>query len=350
MAKHWTKIRSDVVTSTRMAALLDARGPAYGLYIQAKAVCDDYGRLPAEPRKFKALAAPMSELSVNEVADALDLMEQIGVTRRYQVDGETYMEIAAYNEIEDTYWLNVGRPEYPAPPDWTPPATLIEFLASNLGKSGIFAERYGMTDAQANALTANHMQRTCKAPAAQAGSTCSAPAKHLRRRCAAKTESETESETEEDGLSRARARGGPRTAPPALSEQEHGDGARPTALAHQVRSAARSFYGTTEPPGGWERNEQQMAEQLAIAGDRLTPQDVAAAFDIESPLRPRPGEWADKFLCRLIAERERASPEQDDAEIETGRKRAALGLQLERAHQAGDEEMIRSIEERLAAL
>ena len=348
MAKHWTKVRSDIITSTRMAALLDTRGPAYGLYIQAKAVCDDYGRLPADPRKFKAKAAPMSDLSLQEVGDALAVMEQIGVTRTYTVGGERFIEIVSYNDIESTDWRNVGLPEYPHPPDWTPPQSLTEFLDKYAGANGIYHERYGLTaprpKREGNATEARP-RRARSAPAPRPKREGNADAERLACE-AVSLEVESETESEENGLSRA----GARTTPPALAEQETEDGERPTALAREVRSAARSFYGTTDPPGGWERYEQQMAEQLAIAGDRLTPQEVAAAFDIESPLRPRPGEWADKFLCRLIAERERSPTEVDEQELETGRKRSALALQLERAHQAGDEDLIENIEEQLRAL
>lgn len=192
MAKHWTKIRSDVVRSTRMAALLDANPLAYALYMNAKAVCDDYGHLEAEPRKFKALACPMSDVTLKKVAAALDAMENSGVIRRYEVAGDTYLEIISYNEIEDTYWLNVGRPDYPFPTDYQPPASLIEFLHDHRDNKKVYPERYGLTPQQV--FGENDAAETPKQGSDEHSlSTCSAPAEHLLCTCGA--ESETESET-----------------------------------------------------------------------------------------------------------------------------------------------------------
>lgn len=148
MAKHWTKIRSDVVRSTRMASLLETNPLAYGLYMNAKAVCDDYGRLPADPKKFKALACPMSDITLKRIAAALDCMEQTNVIRRYEVDGDVYLEVISYNDIEQTDWACVGRSDYPTPPNWQPPASLVEFVSTrHTTDKRITPERYGLSEA-----------------------------------------------------------------------------------------------------------------------------------------------------------------------------------------------------------
>lgn len=140
-------MRRDVVTSERMADLLDEDGFAYGVFMNAKAVCDDYGRLPANPRKFKALAAPMSAQPPKVFAAALTTLEKHGVIERYAADGDEYLQIVAYNEVEDTQWYNVGRPDYPAPPGWQPPRDLVEHLLQATDKR-IKPERYGLTPQQ----------------------------------------------------------------------------------------------------------------------------------------------------------------------------------------------------------
>ena len=147
--KHWTKIRRDVVRSTRLAALLEHSPLGYALYMNAKAVSDDYGRLPADPRVFKGQAAPMSHLSLQRIAAALDAMEEHQVIRRYQANDDGYLEILSYNDVEGTDWQSVGQPEYPAPEDWQPPQSLLETIRKQ-GTTDwrITPERYGLTEEQ----------------------------------------------------------------------------------------------------------------------------------------------------------------------------------------------------------
>ena len=151
--KHWTKIRSDVVLSERMADLLDRSPLAYALFMNAKAACDDYGRLPASPRKFKGLVAPLTSYSPAKVEKAISDMAAGGVITLYRIEGDDYLEITGYNDIEETDWRNVGKPEYPAPEDWQPPEELIRFIATATDgsadkKSRIYPERYGLSPEQ----------------------------------------------------------------------------------------------------------------------------------------------------------------------------------------------------------
>ena len=147
MAKHWTKLRRDIVKSERMATLLERDPLAYSLYLNAKAVCDDYGRLEGTPRKFKGCVAPMVELPLADVERALLVMEQVGVIRAYTVDGDDFIEIVGYNEVEGTNWRNVGMPDYPPPPWWEPPQELLDFIAESPDPR-IKPERYGLTVAR----------------------------------------------------------------------------------------------------------------------------------------------------------------------------------------------------------
>lgn len=119
-----------MAVSERMADLLDSDGFAYGVFLNAKAACDDYGRIPADPRKFKALACPMSRKKEPSFDKALLAMVDAGVATLYEVDGDRYLEISEYNNVERTHWASVGQPDYPARPDWTPPASLVEYIIS----------------------------------------------------------------------------------------------------------------------------------------------------------------------------------------------------------------------------
>ena len=141
--KHWTKLRRDIVGSERMQTLLETNPLAYALYINAKAVCDDYGRIEGSPRKLKGRVAPMASLSLADVEQAIRAMEECGVVRSYQVGGDQYLEIAEYNKVEETDWRNVGRPEFPAPPWWEVPQALQELLDTSTD-SRIKPSRYGL--------------------------------------------------------------------------------------------------------------------------------------------------------------------------------------------------------------
>ena len=199
MAKHWTKIKSDVVQSERMAALLDLNPLAYALYMNAKAVCDHFGRLPGTARKFAALACPMSRsISIEDIEQALADMASVRssegepLVRFYTVGADTYMEIVGYNEIDATEWRNVGLPEYPHPDGWVPPASLLVFIAEATDgqrdrKSRIRPERYGLTEAEFARHLADYRatvgRRSGDSPATVAGaSKAEAEAKTERQR------------------------------------------------------------------------------------------------------------------------------------------------------------------------
>jgi hypothetical protein len=135
-----------------MSALLEQDPLAYALYINAKATCDDYGRIIASPRKFRSIVAPMATLTLKSVEDAINTMVSIyndagePLVRMYESDGEQYMEIVGYNETEDTNWVNISKPQYPRPDDWKPPQTLIDFIMNRCGTdSRITLERYGLS-------------------------------------------------------------------------------------------------------------------------------------------------------------------------------------------------------------
>jgi len=288
-----------------MAALLDARGPAYGLYIQAKAVCDDYGRLPADPRKFKAKAAPMSDLSLQEVVDALAAMEQIGVTRTYTVDGERFLEIVSYNDIEGTDWRNVGLPEYPHPPDWTPPPSLTDFLSKYAGANGIYHERYGLTAPRpkhARNATEARSQRDRTATAPRPKHARNADAERLARE-AVPLETESKTESEENGLSRASAR----TTPPALSEL--GKGKRQTALPETSQALTTLLDWGPHQFTTWLEAAGRSLDSPAAELAGLTDAMVAEAIRAAPPTNTSRGDW---YVDKLIERRQRGQPEETD--------------------------------------
>ena len=149
--KQWTKLRRDIIKSERMATLLESSPLAYALYMNAKAVCDDYGRIEASPRKFKGLVAPLSGIPIDAVAKAIEAMGNVfaedgmPLVNLYSVDGDRYMEIVGYNDVEETDWRNVSKPSFPEPDDWTPPKSLLTFFIRYAPRdSRVTLERYGL--------------------------------------------------------------------------------------------------------------------------------------------------------------------------------------------------------------
>lgn len=138
-------------------------------------------------------------------------------------------------------------------------------------------------------------------------------------------------------------KGGQGTAPPAPAEQGTSTANAPAAA---VVAAAHDFYGTATPPGGWKRYEQNLREGLQIAGDRLSPGTVIAAYHSDGDERPQPGEYADAFLKRLLRDHD-GDEEQEQAKIN---RRGQLVRQIADAIDAGDDALAATLREEFVAL
>jgi hypothetical protein len=148
--KSWSRIHRDCSDSRRLSELLARHPFADALFWRLKAWCDDYGRFLADPMKVLAKVAGRAAiefgLPLADVADALDVLEALNLIRRYEANGELYLELVDYDKHDAPLWLNVSRPEYPAPPWWTPPASLVEFLSGHLLKRNVTLARYGIDE------------------------------------------------------------------------------------------------------------------------------------------------------------------------------------------------------------
>lgn len=147
MPKQWSKVRRDAMVSTRLANLAREHPLALGLYWVLKAEADDFGRFTADPEKFAVKCGGLAHLTAEEAAEIMQAMKVCGVIRFYKVDGERYLEIAEYMKHEhdgEPKWNYVGRAEFPPPPDWTPPASLVAFIRANITKRNVTPARYGI--------------------------------------------------------------------------------------------------------------------------------------------------------------------------------------------------------------
>ena len=59
---------------------------------------DDYGRMDGEAKMVKAQVCPLRDYTEKDVQTSLDQLESVGLIRRYEVNGETYLEVIAYND------------------------------------------------------------------------------------------------------------------------------------------------------------------------------------------------------------------------------------------------------------
>jgi hypothetical protein len=135
------------MVSTRLAKLAREHPLALGLYWVLKAEADDFGRFTADPEKFAVKCGGLAHLTAEEATEIMQAMKVCGVIRFYKVDGERYLEIVEYMKHEhdgEPKWNYVGRAEFPPPPDWTPPASLVAFIRANITKRNVTPARYGI--------------------------------------------------------------------------------------------------------------------------------------------------------------------------------------------------------------
>ena len=144
MPRAWAKIHRQAVNSPNLNKLLETEPLAEALYWRLLATCTPYGRSPATPETFKARVCPWTEVSIDQIARALDALEEYGLIRRYCSPPGTYLEIINWFEFQSFNWTFMDKPELPAPPDWQPPPDLLDFLDAQGDKPNVTPERYGI--------------------------------------------------------------------------------------------------------------------------------------------------------------------------------------------------------------
>lgn len=144
MAKHWAKVHRGAMLSERLCALWRKSKIACALYWPLKAEADDFGRFTANPAKFAHVVGGLTGLSPAQAAKAMDAMEECGLIRRYTVDGDELLELIDYHKHDSPNWLRLSGPEYPAPPGWEPPPSLVEFAEKSGDLENVTPDRYGI--------------------------------------------------------------------------------------------------------------------------------------------------------------------------------------------------------------
>ena len=148
MGKQWAKVFRDVTSSDRLTALLAKNGFAEALYWRLKAMADDFGRYYGDAAEVATGICPRNiihgHFRLKKVEQALADMEACGLVRFYEVGGRKYLEIVDYLSHAHEKWSSVGKPEHPAPLDWTPPPSLVEWLVEHAKAKNVSPGRFGV--------------------------------------------------------------------------------------------------------------------------------------------------------------------------------------------------------------
>jgi len=76
---------------------------------------DDFGRMAGDAFTVKHVVLPSSPRSESDFVRALDLLAQIGLIERYDVDGETYLQVCRFDEHQSGLHKRTGS-NFPEPP------------------------------------------------------------------------------------------------------------------------------------------------------------------------------------------------------------------------------------------
>jgi hypothetical protein len=97
-----------------------------------------WGILPANPALFRARVCPLFDLSLEQIAECIQLIIAQGCFSSYtDRAGKPMVFLTNWNEHQSRQWSRVGPPQYDLPPNWQPPDGLDKGLrdASRMGRT-----------------------------------------------------------------------------------------------------------------------------------------------------------------------------------------------------------------------
>lgn len=158
MARKWRRLYTKLVENEDLAMAGEECEFAERLFFRMIATCDDYGRLPGSAFGLASRACPGIGKSAKQIMEAVEVLAEHNLIERYQVDGNDYIHLPGWFEHQAQKWFATGSPEYPAPPEWEPPASLLEWLAAKRDAKGELGapiyppSRYGLDDSILDSL------------------------------------------------------------------------------------------------------------------------------------------------------------------------------------------------------
>jgi len=130
---RYGRIHAQAGENPEVGTMLEDCPLAASLFFLSFTRCDLYGILPADPRRYRSIVAPIAMLRPEAVAEAIKFQEDLGLVRRYTTsDGEELLQIVNYHKWQEVRWSNgVGPPEHELPEWWEPPQEFIDWITSD---------------------------------------------------------------------------------------------------------------------------------------------------------------------------------------------------------------------------
>ena len=129
---HWAKLSDKIGRDATMAELAEQHPHAALMFTWSLAAANIYGILPANPREYKALVWPASQLTLEQIETAIKQQAAAGLILPYSGSGpgpvRELLYICNYHKYQDVKWHRVGRPEYSLPAEWHVPDELGAYL------------------------------------------------------------------------------------------------------------------------------------------------------------------------------------------------------------------------------
>lgn len=133
MSMRYGRIHAQAGENPEVGTMLEDCPLAASLFFLSFTRSDLYGILPADPRRYRSIVAPIAMLRPEAVAEAIKFQEDLGLVRRYTTsDGEELLQIVNYHKWQEVRWSNgVGPPEHELPEWWEPPQEFIDWITSD---------------------------------------------------------------------------------------------------------------------------------------------------------------------------------------------------------------------------
>lgn len=105
---HWRRLYSaGVLLGRRFNRLPSMEHEAW--FIRLVCIADDFGNLPGSALELSRMAAPKREVSSAQAEELTSELVNVDLCRRYDVDGEQYIHIAGWEELQPTDWWDRSR-------------------------------------------------------------------------------------------------------------------------------------------------------------------------------------------------------------------------------------------------
>src|ERR1017187_3629168 len=159
----WTKLYESTADSVSMAQLSDEHPRAFCLWTFMLAKARVWGRFPGDLREFRHQVVGLcSYWSPARLEAALKVLENppFEMVYRYEVDGVSVISNRNHFKYNaERNWSRIGSNQYPHPPGWVPPQSLITYFQNVHGGKVIRKQRRGDKSVEIAVLLEDELDR-----------------------------------------------------------------------------------------------------------------------------------------------------------------------------------------------